>query len=71
MTMNSRRFAVLTVATCFLMGGTMGFAGDDDGDQAKAKEVKKGRRYVFLPFVYDDEAAKIRQENQKFLAPNP
>jgi peroxiredoxin/predicted 2-oxoglutarate/Fe(II)-dependent dioxygenase YbiX len=30
-------------------------------------KVTEGRRYAFLPFLYDDAAAKIRQENQKFL----
>jgi predicted 2-oxoglutarate/Fe(II)-dependent dioxygenase YbiX len=29
--------------------------------------VTRGRRYAFLPFVYDDEAAKIREANAKFL----
>jgi peroxiredoxin/predicted 2-oxoglutarate/Fe(II)-dependent dioxygenase YbiX len=33
----------------------------------EATPVTKGRRYVFLPFLYDDAAAKIRQENAKFL----
>jgi predicted 2-oxoglutarate/Fe(II)-dependent dioxygenase YbiX len=30
--------------------------------------VTRGRRYAFLPFLYDDAAAKIRAENRKFLA---
>jgi peroxiredoxin/predicted 2-oxoglutarate/Fe(II)-dependent dioxygenase YbiX len=30
-------------------------------------EVTKGRRYAFLPFLYDDAAAKMREENNKFL----
>jgi len=29
--------------------------------------VTRGRRYAFLPFPYDDEAAKIRAANVKFL----
>jgi predicted 2-oxoglutarate/Fe(II)-dependent dioxygenase YbiX len=30
--------------------------------------VTHGRRYAFLPFLYDDEAAKIREANSQFLA---
>ncbi len=30
-------------------------------------EVTQGRRYAFLPFLYDDAAAKIRQANQAYL----
>ena len=29
--------------------------------------VTDGRRYAFLPFLYDDAAAKVRAENLKFL----
>ncbi|MDF3023740.1 MAG: peroxiredoxin [Alphaproteobacteria bacterium] len=29
--------------------------------------VTKGKRYAFLPFLYDEAAAKIRAENQQFL----
>lgn len=29
--------------------------------------VTRGRRYAFLPFLYDEEAAKIRQANNAFL----
>jgi peroxiredoxin len=29
--------------------------------------VTKGRRYAFLPFLYDEEAAKIREQNNMFL----
>ena len=29
--------------------------------------VTRGRRYAFLPFLYDDAAAKIREANNKFL----
>ena len=28
--------------------------------------VTAGRRYVFLPFLYDEAAAKVREENAKF-----
>lgn len=30
-------------------------------------QVTSGRRYAFLPFLYDEEAAKIREANNKFL----
>jgi peroxiredoxin/predicted 2-oxoglutarate/Fe(II)-dependent dioxygenase YbiX len=30
-------------------------------------KVTKGRRYVFLPFLYDDEAAKVREANNVHL----
>jgi len=30
--------------------------------------VTRGRRYAFLPFLYDEEAAKIREANSQFLA---
>ena len=33
-------------------------------------EVTKGRRYAFLPFLYDDEAAKLREANNAFLGDN-
>jgi hypothetical protein len=36
----------------------------------EARPVTQGRRYACLPFLYDDEAAAIRQENQKFLGQN-
>jgi predicted 2-oxoglutarate/Fe(II)-dependent dioxygenase YbiX/peroxiredoxin len=29
--------------------------------------VTAGRRYAFLPFLYDDEAARVREENNRFL----
>ncbi len=32
-----------------------------------ALPVTKGKRYAFLPFLYDDEGEKIRVENEKFL----
>ena len=33
----------------------------------EATAVTKGLRYAFLPFLYDEETAKIRQENMGFL----
>jgi peroxiredoxin len=33
----------------------------------EATPVTKGRRYAYLPFLYDDAAAKIREANQQFL----
>ena len=35
----------------------------------QALPVTAGSRYAFLPFLYDEAAAKIRSENQKFIAP--
>jgi hypothetical protein len=29
--------------------------------------VKRGRRYAFLPFLYDEAAAQIRDQNKEFL----
>lgn len=29
--------------------------------------VTRGRRFAFLPFLYDDEGAKLREENTKFV----
>jgi predicted 2-oxoglutarate/Fe(II)-dependent dioxygenase YbiX len=29
--------------------------------------VTRGRRYAFLPFLYDDEAARLREANTQFL----
>ncbi|WP_199231099.1 2OG-Fe(II) oxygenase [Falsiroseomonas bella] len=34
----------------------------------EARPVTRGRRYATLPFLYDDEAAKIRARNEQFLA---
>jgi predicted 2-oxoglutarate/Fe(II)-dependent dioxygenase YbiX len=31
-------------------------------------KVTRGRRFAFLPFLYDEEAAKIRRANDQFLA---
>jgi predicted 2-oxoglutarate/Fe(II)-dependent dioxygenase YbiX/peroxiredoxin len=33
----------------------------------EALPVTKGARYCFLPFLYDEAAAKIRQENSRFI----
>jgi predicted 2-oxoglutarate/Fe(II)-dependent dioxygenase YbiX len=33
----------------------------------EALPVTKGVRYCFLPFLYDEAAAKVRQENSRFL----
>jgi predicted 2-oxoglutarate/Fe(II)-dependent dioxygenase YbiX/peroxiredoxin len=30
-------------------------------------KVTRGKRYAFLPFVYDEAAAKIREENARFI----
>ena len=34
----------------------------------QVSRVTEGMRYAFLPFLYDDAAAKIREENNKHLA---
>jgi peroxiredoxin/predicted 2-oxoglutarate/Fe(II)-dependent dioxygenase YbiX len=34
----------------------------------EATPVARGRRYAFLPFLYDEAAAQIRQENQHLVA---
>ncbi len=33
----------------------------------EATPITTGKRYAFLPFLYDDAAAKIRHENVKYL----
>jgi hypothetical protein len=33
----------------------------------EATQITHGKRYAFLPFLYDDAAAKIRQENSKYI----
>ena len=33
----------------------------------EATPVTRGRRYMFLPFLYDDAAARIRAENRRYL----
>lgn len=35
----------------------------------EATAVTKGRRYAFLPFLYDEQAARVRAENLKFVDP--
>ncbi|ADV60675.1 alkyl hydroperoxide reductase/ Thiol specific antioxidant/ Mal allergen [Isosphaera pallida ATCC 43644] len=37
----------------------------------EATPVTAGKRYAFLPFLYDDVAAEIRRRNAQFLAPGP
>ncbi|WP_083811559.1 2OG-Fe(II) oxygenase [Asticcacaulis biprosthecium] len=32
-------------------------------------KITKGRRYAFLPFLYDDAAAKVRESNNAYLDP--
>jgi predicted 2-oxoglutarate/Fe(II)-dependent dioxygenase YbiX/peroxiredoxin len=39
--------------------------------QHEATQVTKGRRYAFLPFLYDEEGARIREENRAFLDQGP
>jgi predicted 2-oxoglutarate/Fe(II)-dependent dioxygenase YbiX len=36
----------------------------------QALPVTKGRRFCFLPFLYDEAAAKIREDNSGYLADN-
>lgn len=33
----------------------------------EATRVTKGRRYAFLPFVFDEESRRLRQANERFL----
>lgn len=35
----------------------------------QATPVTRGKRYMFLPFLYDDAAADLREQNRKFLDP--
>jgi peroxiredoxin/predicted 2-oxoglutarate/Fe(II)-dependent dioxygenase YbiX len=35
----------------------------------KVSKVTQGQRYAFLPFLYDDAAARIRKENAHFIGP--
>ena len=39
--------------------------------QHEATPVTKGRRYAYLPFLYDDEGAAIRRANAGSLEPTP
>jgi peroxiredoxin/predicted 2-oxoglutarate/Fe(II)-dependent dioxygenase YbiX len=34
----------------------------------EAAPVSKGRRYAFLPFLYDDAAAQVRERNRQYLS---
>lgn len=79
-----RRFAVtLNLNTGEYEGGGLRFPEYGDGAYVaeaggavvfgctmlhEAMPVTAGRRYAYLPFLYDDAAAKIREENQRFLA---
>ena len=33
----------------------------------QVSKVTRGVRYAFLPFLYDDAAANLREENNQFL----
>jgi predicted 2-oxoglutarate/Fe(II)-dependent dioxygenase YbiX/peroxiredoxin len=33
----------------------------------RVSKVTRGRRYAFLPFLYDDESARIREENARYI----
>jgi predicted 2-oxoglutarate/Fe(II)-dependent dioxygenase YbiX/peroxiredoxin len=37
----------------------------------EATPVTRGKRYVFLPFLYDEVAARIREENLRHVGGNP
>ncbi len=37
----------------------------------EATPVTRGRRYVILPFLYDDHAAVLRDEGEKYLSSEP
>lgn len=39
--------------------------------QHEATPVTRGKRYAFLPFLYDEAALKVRQENFQFLNQGP
>lgn len=39
--------------------------------QHEATAVTQGRRYAFLPFLYDEAGAQIRDANLQYLAPYP
>ncbi|QNA83978.1 redoxin domain-containing protein [Sphingomonas sp. So64.6b] len=36
----------------------------------EATPVTRGKRYAFLPFLYDDAGAALREQNLRFLAPD-
>jgi predicted 2-oxoglutarate/Fe(II)-dependent dioxygenase YbiX/peroxiredoxin len=35
----------------------------------EAQPVTRGKRYAFLPFLYDEHGARLREENMKYVAP--
>lgn len=35
----------------------------------EARPVTEGKRYAFLPFLYDDDGARVRERNLAFVAP--
>ncbi|RYF88807.1 MAG: 2OG-Fe(II) oxygenase, partial [Caulobacteraceae bacterium] len=35
----------------------------------EATPVTRGERFAFLPFLYDEASAKVREENLKYLDP--
>jgi hypothetical protein len=35
----------------------------------EARPVTSGKRYAFLPFLYDDEGADLRERNLAFVEP--
>jgi hypothetical protein len=39
--------------------------------QHEATRVTEGRRYAYLPFLYDEEGARIREANLSALQPGP
>jgi predicted 2-oxoglutarate/Fe(II)-dependent dioxygenase YbiX len=59
---------------CFPEYGSRGFKAPPGGAVVfscsllhAVSPVTRGRRYAFLPFLYDDEAAKIREANNAYL----
>jgi predicted 2-oxoglutarate/Fe(II)-dependent dioxygenase YbiX len=36
----------------------------------RVSKVTRGRRFAFLPFLYDDAAARIRKENARYIGEN-
>jgi hypothetical protein len=37
-------------------------------DAPEATDVTRGRRFVYLPFLYDEQAAKAREANADAMA---
>jgi peroxiredoxin/predicted 2-oxoglutarate/Fe(II)-dependent dioxygenase YbiX len=81
-----RRFAVSVNLNSGFEGGEVGFPeyGPQTFKMAaggavvfscsllhKVTPVKTGRRYAFLPFLYDEAAAEVRQANRKFIGKKP